>query len=176
MEHFYGITTTTLVVLSSFSLAVFQLFFDSVIKPAKSRHESLKEYSDLDGNFDYECSESIKYDLSGRYDELKEDYKKISRNSEIEIILLLFVVFMSSVSIFYALLHGIYEYEWGSEKIILSINLVAITFYIYAFTSFVIKWNLRKKKVSLYVRNVEQFFIKINTEKRISKSCSHSTS
>jgi hypothetical protein len=41
MEIFYGIVTTTLVVLSSFTLAIFQFFATAIIKKAKDSHNRL---------------------------------------------------------------------------------------------------------------------------------------
>jgi hypothetical protein len=48
VDIFYGIATTTLVVLSSFTLAIFQFFSSSVIKKATDNHQRLSKYTNLD--------------------------------------------------------------------------------------------------------------------------------
>lgn len=167
MDIFYGIVTTTLVVLSSFTLAIFQFLATSIIKKAKDSHNRLSKYTNPDGKFEYECNTAIKYDLAGRYDKLQSSFKTIVKYFELEFILLLIVVFLSALSILLVLLHGIYQFELITVKFIFSVDLIAIIFYMYAFISFIIRWFFRKSKVKKHVNNIDDFLLRIQTEKQV---------
>lgn len=166
MDIFYGITTTTLVVLSSFTLAIFQFLSSSVIKQAKDNHKRLSKYTNLDGNFEYDCDVAIKYDLVGRYDKLQNNIASISKDFELEFILLLLVVFASAFSILFVLLHGIYKYEWITVELIFIVDLIAMILYMYAFISFIFRWSIRKNKVTRHINKIDDFFLKIQIEKQ----------
>lgn len=161
MDIFYGIATTTLVVLSSFTLAIFQYLSSSVIKKAKDNHQRLSKYTNLDGGFEYDCNSIIKYDLIGRYDKLQNNITRIRKSFEREIFLLLLVVFASALAILFVLLHGIYQFKWITVEFIFGIDLIAMLFYIYAFISFLYRWLSRKKKVVQHINKIDDFFIKI---------------
>lgn len=167
MDVFYGIVTTTLVVLSSFTLAIFQFLATSIIKKAKDSHNRLSKYTSHDGDFEYECNIAIKYDLAGRYDKLQSSFRPIIKDFELEFILLLFVVLLSAFSIVLVLFHGIYQFEWITIKSIFSVDLIAIIFYMYAFISFIIRWFFRKSKVKKHTNNIDDFLLRIQTEKQV---------
>lgn len=170
MDVFYGIVTTTLVVLSSFTLAIFQFLSISIIKKAKNSHSRLSKYTSPDGSFKYECDIAIKYDLAGRYDKLQSSFKPIIKYFELEFILLLFVVLLSTFSILLVLLHGIYQFEWITLKFIFSVDLIAIIFYMCAFISFTIRWFFRKSKVKKHTNNIDDFLLRIQTEKQVKEA------
>lgn len=167
MEIFYGIVTTTLVVLSSFTLAIFQFLATSIIKKAKDSHDRLSKYTSHNGKFEYECNVAIKYDLAGRYDKLQSSFKPITKYFELEFVLLLFVVMLSAFSILLVLLYGIYRLEWITIKLVFSVDLIAIVFYMCAFISFIIRWFFRKSKVKKHANNIDDFLLRIQTEKQV---------
>jgi hypothetical protein len=93
MEIFYGIVTTTLVVLSSFTLAIFQFFATAIIKKAKDSHNRLSRYTNSENELTHQCDATAIYDLTAQYDRLKNSFKLLERNFEREFFLLLIVVF-----------------------------------------------------------------------------------
>ena len=161
VDSFYGITTTTLIVLSSFTMAMFQLLVSSSAKKAENYRNRLSKYSNNDGEFNYECVASAKYDLTGKHDKLKNNFKKISKPLEFELFVLLLVVLISAVSILFVLLHGIYQHEWITTKLIFGSNLVAIVIYLTAFVSFIFRWYFRKKNISQYKNDISNFLTNI---------------
>lgn len=167
MDALYGITTTTLVVLSSFTLAIFQVLLDAVIKKEKYHHSLLSKYTDFDNNFKYDCEVSIKYILSERYEKLQNLYTELKNISRIEFYLLLIVVFLSALSILFVLLHGIFQFEWITIKLIFSFNIVAMIIYIYSFISFIIRLMDRKKQINIYAQKVIDFLNNIKTADNI---------
>jgi hypothetical protein len=91
MEIFYGIVTTTLVVLSSFTLAIFQFFATAIIKKAKDSHNRLSRYTNSENELTHQCDATAIYDLTAQYDRLKNSFKLLERNFEREFFLLLAV-------------------------------------------------------------------------------------
>lgn len=169
IDAFYGITTTTLIVLSSFTLTIFQWLGASSVKKIESHHNRLLEYSDNDGNLTYECIDAIKYDLVGKHDKLQNDFKQMSQPLEGESIVLLIVVFISAISIFLVLLHGVCQFDWITPKVILDLNLFAIVIYLLAFVTFVIRRFKRRKKITQYGIDIRSFLTKITIADGLNK-------
>ncbi len=169
MDLFYGTVTTTLVVLSSFTLAIFQFLTTAIIKKVKDSHSRLSKYTNPDGDFEYKCNIAIKYDLAGRYDKLQASFKPIIKYFELEFTLLLFVVLLSAFSVLLVLLHGIYQFERITIKVIFSVNLIAIIIYIYAFIALISRWFVRKSQVKKHINNINDFLLKIQIEKKVGK-------
>ena len=169
IDAFYGITTTTLIVLSSFTLTIFQWLSASNVKKIEDYHNRLSGYSDNDGNFTYECIDAIRYDLVGKHDKLQNDFKQLCQPLEGESIALLIVVFISAISIFLVLLHGIYQFDWITFQRILGLNLFAIVIYLGAFVSFVIRRFKRRKQITQYGIDIRSFLTKITIADGLSK-------
>lgn len=153
---FYGITTTTLVVLSSTTLLVFKYFVDSVKSKAKLCKDSINELN----NKEKICSTRILDVLGVNSVALRHKYKNISTdvNQEREHFLLFLVVFLSAISIFLTLLSGIFSLSLDI-KWILFINLLSIIIYIFAFLRLL--YSTFKKNKSLGILDSEsKMFIK----------------
>ncbi len=139
---FYGITTTTLVVLSSTALVVFKYIIDSIQSDAKSCDDSIKE---LD-NKEKACDDAVSDILGNNTQILKTKYENLSTNiTNIfwEYYALFLVIFLSAISILVTLSSGVFDLSI-SIKWILSINLLSIIIYIAAFLGLL--WNVRQKK------------------------------
>lgn len=136
---FYGITTTTLVVLSSTALVVFKYIIDSIQSDAKSCDDSIKE---LD-NKEKACDDAVLDILGNNTQILKTKYENLSTNIFWEYYALFLVIFLSAISILVTLSSGVFDLSI-SIKWILSINLLSIIIYIAAFLGLL--WNVRQKK------------------------------
>jgi hypothetical protein len=167
MEIFYGIVTTTLVVLSSFTLAIFQFLATAIIKKAQDSHNRLSRYTNSENELTHQCDATAIYDLTAQYDRLKNSFKLLERNFEMEFILLLIVVFLSAVSIFLVLLQGIFKYEWISVKIIFYIDLPAIVVYMITFILFVFRLGKRNNEVKKHIKNIDDFLTRIKISDKI---------
>ncbi len=135
---FYGITTTTLVVLSSTALVVFKYIIDS-IQSAKSCEDLIKE---LD-NKEKACDDAVLDILGNNTQILKTKYENLSTNIFWEYDALFLVIFLSAISILVTLSSGVFDLSI-SIKWILSINLLSIIIYIAAFLGLL--WDVRQKK------------------------------
>lgn len=133
---FYGITTTTLVVLSSTALVVFKYIIDSIQSDAKSCDDSIKELDNKE--------KGAVLDILGNNTQiLKTKYENLSTNIFREYCALFLVIFLSAISILVTLSSGVFDLSI-SIKWILSINLLSIIIYIAAFLGLL--WNVRQKK------------------------------
>ncbi len=133
---FYGITTTTLVVLSSTALVVFKYIIDSIQSDAKSCDDSIKELDNKE--------KGAVLDILGNNTQiLKTKYENLSTNIFWEYYALFLVIFLSAISILVTLSSGVFDLSI-SIKWILSINLLSIIIYIAAFLGLL--WNVRQKK------------------------------
>lgn len=157
IDIFYGITTTTLVVLSSATLVVFNHQIDSLQSNIKSCENSIKE---LD-NKEKICDEQVLSVLGVNTGSLSLKYENFLPNIVREYLALFLVIFLSAISILLTLLSGVFNISTAiiSIKGILSINLLSIIIYIGAFVSLFL--NVRKKKHSLKTITAEsEMFIK----------------
>ena len=160
IDIFYGITTTTLVVLSSATLAVFQFFSSSIAKKIESGNDRLKEIVGNNGQLSQVCDDlddSIKFALVTKYDELKNKYTEIKATIDHEIMALFLVIFCAAVSIFLVLFSGVFPEYALTAKSILVINFLSIIIYIIAFISFVIRILLQRKELIAYNKGVDEF-------------------
>ncbi len=133
---FYGITTTTLVVLSSTALVVFKYIIDSIQSDAKSCDDSIKELDNKEKG-------AVLGILGNNTQILKTKYENLSTNIFWEYYALFLVIFLSAISILVTLSSGVFDLSI-SIKWILSINLLSIIIYIAAFLGLL--WNVRQKK------------------------------
>ncbi len=148
VEQFYGITTTTLVVLSSATLVIFQFLladFNKKLEQLNNKLVQLISLKDNTKNIDISNSFSIK----SKVDELKNKIKKYEKPLRIEFFLFFIIIFYSSLSVFIVLLNSVFDNISIDIRVILLINLLAIIIYICAFLSLVFRLINRRKKVRL---------------------------
>lgn len=160
IDIFYGITTTTLVVLSSATLAVFQFFSSSVTRKLESHNNRLKEVVGDNGELNKNCDDlddSIKFALVTKYDELINKYSSLKSTIDYEIMVLFFVIFCASTSIMLVLFSGVFPEYAFTVKTILQINLISMVIYMMAFVSFVFRLVIQSKKLTVYNKEVDEF-------------------
>lgn len=146
IDIFYGITTTTLVVLSSATLVVFKYLTDSVNSIANSCENSIKE---LDGK-EKTCGKEILIILGENSKILSRRRGSISTNAEWEYVVLFLVILLSAISIFLTLLSGVLGLNLNI-KWVLSINLLSIIIYISAFLRLLYSTSKKKKLLKIII-------------------------
>lgn len=146
IDIFYGITTTTLVVLSSATLVVFKYLTDSVNSTASSCENSIKE---LD-NKEKTCGKEILIVLGKNSKILSRRHKNISTSAEWEYAALFLVILLSAISIFLTLLNGVFGLDLN-VKWVLAINLLSIIIYISAFLRLLYSTFNKKKLLKIII-------------------------
>lgn len=162
-DAFYGITTTTLVVLSSTTLAVFQFLSTSVVKKIESYNEQSKKAI----NKNHNISEDARILIYDDYEKLQANYSKLKEPLMFEIMVLFVVILSAAVSVFLVLLNGVLFKPLGEENIvsiyiILNINLFAILLFIVVFCSFLIRIYNRRKGILSHGESVDEFLKKVD--------------
>lgn len=157
IEIFYGITTTTLVVLSSATLVVFNHLIDSIKFTAKSCEASITELVDKE-----RASETGVLEISeANSEKLSSEYKNISTDVRWAYSALFLVIFLSAISILVTLVGGAFDLPI-SIKWILFINLLSIIIYIIAFVGLFLNVRLKKKSLGTITAESEMFIKSID--------------
>jgi hypothetical protein len=150
VDIFYGITTTTLVVLTSVTLVVSQQLVSSIQSSAKLCKDSINELNSKEEA----CDKEILITLGHNTEVLLSKYQGISTNTGKAYLALYLVIFLSAVSIFLTLLSGVFDLSIP-VKCILFINLVSISIYIVAFLSLLLGVKDKKKCLKIITSESE---------------------
>lgn len=157
IDIFYGITTTTLIVLSSTTLVVFKYFIDAIQSAAKLCEDSIKQLDDKEQT----CNQKVLGILGSNSKTLSLKYENLSISIVWEYIALFLVIFLSSISILLTLINGVFDFSM-SIKWILSINLLSIIIYIVAFVGLFLKVQNKKKSLKTITTESEMFIKSID--------------
>lgn len=159
IDIFYGITTTTLVVLSSTTLVVFKYFIDSINSAAGACKDSISQLDSKEKTSD----QSIIEILGKNSESLKSKHEGVSTVSNWEYQSLFLIIFLSSLSIFLTLLDGVLcDYIRINIKWVLFINLLSIIIYIVAFVSLFFDVRSRRKVLETITTESKMFITSID--------------
>jgi hypothetical protein len=167
IDSFYGITTTTLVVLSSTTLAVFQFLSSTIVKKAEFYNEKLTRLINQNGVFNtiHKISPDARKLLNDDFEKLQNNYREIKEPLLFEIMVLFAVIFLAAVSIFIVLFNGAFVAPRSalvSTNTILKINFFAISLFIGAFCAFLGRISVRRQKILSHGNNVDEFIKKVD--------------
>lgn len=137
---FYGITTTTLIVLSSVTWVIFQWFLTNLTTKIKNTQllltQSITEV--------VTCNKEVRLVIGAQHKRIHKDIQTLSKSIVLEQYLLIGILLLASLSVVLVLISGVFDLNL-SIKIILSINLMATVIYIVALLSLIFRASNRHK-------------------------------
>lgn len=167
ISGFYGITTTTLVVLSSATLAIFQYLSTSAINELNKYNNKLQVVTDDNGQLDKSClsfsSDAISI-LETSHDKLQRKFKKYNKNLEVEIYALFIVIFLSAISILIVLFTAVFPVYGFDVSYIFGLNLVSIILFLISYLTFLVRLYRRRNHIRDYLAHVDDFLDNFDTE------------
>lgn len=171
----YGITTTTLVVLSTFTFAAAQFF-------SNSRSEKIDQvrvsFTSRLKSIDMSEDEYGHPAVADKHDELNNFYESIKCPLEYEVRLCLVVMLSISLSILLVVVRNLFDLDIvGYEYILGGINFFAAVLYVGSLISLFIRDRVRSRKQKRYKEKTEQFLDLASTvvNKRLKKSSTSAT-